>query len=65
MIVRRGDVVLMDYPYAVGTGLKVRPALVVQNDRDNGRLATTIIVQITGNTRRAGFEAMQLGAVQK
>jgi len=28
--------------------------LVVQSDRNNGRLANTIIVQITTNTRRVG-----------
>ena len=38
MNVRRGDVVLLDYSYASGGGANVRPALVVQNDRDNLRL---------------------------
>jgi mRNA interferase MazF len=53
MNVARGDVVLVDYPYAGGRGSKMRPALVVQADRDNQRLANTIIVQITGVTHRA------------
>jgi mRNA interferase MazF len=53
MTVKRGAVVLVDYPYAQGTGSKVRPALVVQNDRDNLRLANTIVAQTTGTTRRA------------
>jgi mRNA interferase MazF len=53
MNVQRGDVVLVDYPYASGTGAKVRPVLVVQNDRDNQRLLNTIVVQITSVTRRA------------
>ena len=35
MNVQRGDVVLVDYPYATGSGTKVRPVLVIQNDRDN------------------------------
>lgn len=60
MKVQRGDVVLIDYPYAVGTGSKVRPALILQNDRDNQRLATTIIAQITGNILRATKEPTQL-----
>src|SRR5687767_4710678 len=47
MTVRRGDVVLLDYPFARGGGAKVRPALVVQNDRDNQRLVNTIVAQIT------------------
>jgi len=53
MNVQRGDIVLVDYPYSSGGGAKVRPALVVQNDRDNQRLVNTIIVQVTSLTRRA------------
>jgi mRNA interferase MazF len=53
MNVQRGDVVLLDYPYSSGGGTKVRPALVVQNDRDNQRLTNTIVVQITSVIRRA------------
>ena len=52
MNIQRGDIVLLDYPYSSGGGTKVRPALVVQNDRDNRRLVNTIIVQITSVTRR-------------
>jgi mRNA interferase MazF len=59
MNVQRGDVVLVDYPYAGGGGTKVRPALVIQNDRDNQRLVNTIIVQITSLTLRA-LEPTQL-----
>ncbi|MDB5322589.1 MAG: transcriptional modulator of MazE/toxin, MazF [Phycisphaerales bacterium] len=53
MNVQRGDVVLVDYPYSGGGGAKVRPALVIQNDRDNRRLLNTIVAQITSITRRA------------
>ncbi len=59
MNVQRGDVVLVDFPYAVGAGSKVRPALVIQNDRDNMRLVNTIVAQITGTTHRA-LEATQV-----
>ncbi len=59
MNVQRGDVVLVDYPYAAGGGTKVRPVLVVQNDRDNQRLRNTIVAQITSVTRRV-FEPTQL-----
>jgi mRNA interferase MazF len=59
MNVQRGDVVLVDYPYASGSGAKVRPVLVIQNDRDNQRLLNTIVVQITSLTRRA-LEPTQL-----
>lgn len=59
MNVQRSDVVLVDFPYSVGRGSKVRPALVVQNDRDNVRLTNTIVVQITGSTHRV-LEATQV-----
>ena len=57
MKVNRGDVVLVDYPFTTG-GAKVRPALVVQNDRDNARMTNTIVAQISGNTARVN-EATQ------
>ena len=53
MNVRRGDVVLVLHPFASGRGASRRPALIVQNDRDNRRLNNTIIAQITTNVRRA------------
>jgi mRNA interferase MazF len=53
MNVRRGDVVLVDYPFTAGGGAKVRPVLVIQNDRDNARLTNTIVAQITSLTKRA------------
>ena len=59
MNVQRGEVVLVDYPYAAGGGAKVRPVLVIQNDRDNQRLLNTIVAQITSVTRRA-LEPTQL-----
>jgi mRNA interferase MazF len=49
---KRGDVVLLDYPYADGSASKVRPALIVQNDRDNQRLTNTIVALITKNVSR-------------
>ena len=58
MNVRCGDVVLVDFPYPSATGRKVRPALVVQNDKDNVRLLNTVVVQITGTTHRT-LEATQ------
>lgn len=50
---KRGDVVLLDYPFSDASGSKVRPALIVQNDRDNLRLTSTIVVLITKNVSRA------------
>jgi mRNA interferase MazF len=49
---KRGDIVILDHPFSDGSGSKVRPALVVQNDRDNGRLTNTIVALITRNVSR-------------
>ena len=40
---KRGDVVLVDFPFTSGSVSKKRPALVVQCDRNNGRLQDTIV----------------------
>ena len=50
----RGNVVLVDFPFTSGLQSKVRPAVVVQNDRDNQRLSKTIVAMVTGNLRRTG-----------
>ncbi|MCI0331773.1 MAG: type II toxin-antitoxin system PemK/MazF family toxin [Planctomycetes bacterium] len=60
MKVRRGDVILVDYLFSDRTGSKVRPCLVVQNDRNNQRLDDTIIALISSNTGRAIGEPTQL-----
>jgi mRNA interferase MazF len=57
---KRGDVVILDHPYSDGSGSKIRPALVVQNDRDNGRLTNTIIAAITRNISRVNEPAQLL-----
>ena len=59
-MVRRGDVVLVAFPYTDGGSGKVRPALVVQADRNNQRLLNTVVAMITGNTRLVGKEPTQL-----
>lgn len=56
---KRGDVVIVQFPYVDGSRGKNRPALVVQNDRDNQRLTHTVIAMITGNTRHSA-EATQV-----
>jgi mRNA interferase MazF len=49
---RRGSVVVVDFtPTAPAGG--IRPALIVQNDRDNARMSNTIVAQITSNISRA------------
>ena len=53
MIVLRGDIVLVDYPFSDRTGSKVRPALVVQADRLNRSITDTILAAISRSTHRA------------
>ena len=50
---KRGDVVLADFPFQDTPGSKVRPAVVVQNDADNQSLANTVLAMITGNLTTA------------
>ncbi len=54
MGLQRGDIVLVNYPYTSGTGSKLRPALVVQPDRNNQRLTNVILAPITTTTHRQG-----------
>lgn len=51
---RRGDVVIVEFPYADGGRGKNRPALVVQNDRDNLRLTNSVVAMISGSLRHSG-----------
>lgn len=53
MMVSRGNVVLVDYPFSDGTGSKVRPALVVQANVLNQRIDDTILAAISRSTHRA------------
>jgi mRNA-degrading endonuclease toxin of MazEF toxin-antitoxin module len=50
---KRGDLVIVDFG-VVNPAASIRPALVIQNDRDNARMSKTIVAQITTNIRRAG-----------
>src|SRR5712691_8073257 len=52
MSMQRGDVVRVDWPYSDRTGSKVRPAVVIQDDLDNRRLADTVLVLVS-RTHRA------------
>ena len=49
---KRGEIVLIDFPYTDGRSSKLRPALVVQNDVDNARLRDTIVAMIIFVTLR-------------
>ncbi|MEK6262575.1 MAG: type II toxin-antitoxin system PemK/MazF family toxin [Planctomycetota bacterium] len=49
---KRGDIVLIDVPFAGGAGRKVRPALVVQADHYNQSYSNMVVAVITGNKKR-------------
>jgi mRNA-degrading endonuclease toxin of MazEF toxin-antitoxin module len=53
MSVTRAEIVMVNWPYSDRTGSKVRPALVVQADFLNGRIADTVLAQITRRSRGA------------
>jgi mRNA interferase MazF len=44
---KRGDVVLVDWPYSDRKGSKLRPSVVAQADFLNGIIDDTVLVQIT------------------
>jgi mRNA interferase MazF len=58
--ISRGDVVLLPISFVSGPGTKIRPAVIVQNDRLNGRLNSTIVAVITTTNKRAQIEPSQL-----
>jgi len=51
---QRGNVVLAWFPHASGTGGKLRPCVVIQNDEDNRKIANTVVVFITSTLARRG-----------
>ena len=60
MIQTRGNIILADLPFTDRSGSKVRPALVVQSNRNNARLDDVILALITPTTGRATTEPTQL-----
>jgi mRNA-degrading endonuclease toxin of MazEF toxin-antitoxin module len=58
--VNRGDVVLLPFAFVTGVGTKVRPAVVIQNDRLNHRLHSTIVAIITSTNVRSHSEPSQV-----
>jgi mRNA-degrading endonuclease toxin of MazEF toxin-antitoxin module len=57
---RRGDVVFVRTPYYDRPGSKDRPAVVVQCDRNNCRLLSTVVAAVTTNVKRVAVEPSQL-----
>ena len=55
---RRGEVVVVDWPFSDRTGSKLRPAVVVQADLLNGLIDDTVLVAVTSRSRLAGTEVL-------
>ena len=58
--VNRGDVVLLPISFVSGVGTKVRPVVVVQSDKLNRRLNSTVVAIITSTNSRAHSEPSQV-----
>jgi mRNA-degrading endonuclease toxin of MazEF toxin-antitoxin module len=50
----RGDGVFVDWPFSDRQGSKVRPAIVVQADFLNSRIADTVLVLVSRTSRAPG-----------
>jgi mRNA interferase MazF len=61
---RRGDIVLVVWPYSDMSGAKPRPAVVIQADFLNTRIADSVFVQITGTSRNTSTEIVLHPAVE-
>jgi mRNA interferase MazF len=57
---KRGEVVMGDWPYSDRTGSKLRPAVVVQADFLNNRIADTVLILVSRSSRAAGVTEVRL-----
>lgn len=62
---RRGEIVLVDWPYSDRTGSKLRPAIVVQADFLNGLIDDTILVQVTRTAHSIPGTEVRIDPAQK
>ena len=60
MTYRRGDVVLVPFPFTDLRGSKQRPAVVVSTDNYNQTTNDLILAQVTSNLRRPRFGDHQI-----
>jgi mRNA interferase MazF len=60
MPVTRGEIVLAELLFSNMAGSKIRPALVVQSDRNNRRLQDVIVAVITKTVKNVAAEPTQL-----
>ena len=56
MKVEQGQIVFLNFPFSDGSGTKVRPAVVLQSNRENQRLSSTVVAMISSNLNLVGRE---------
>jgi mRNA-degrading endonuclease toxin of MazEF toxin-antitoxin module len=57
---KRGDVILCKFPHASHSASKLRPALVIQSDYYNQRIANLLVAGFTSNLTNLGDRAHYL-----
>ena len=60
---RKWDVVLLTYPFSDLTSVKVRPAVVISPDSENGRMEDGVFLLITSNVDRCSPYDLPIEAV--
>lgn len=58
-MIQRGDIIYVEIPFHDLPGSKERTAVVIQCDRNNRRILSTLVAGITSNTSRVGKEPTQ------
>ena len=58
-MIQRGDIVLVEIPYALDGGTKIRPTVVVQGDALNRKLKSTVVAAVTTNLQHVAAEPSQ------
>src|SRR5438876_12460744 len=58
-MIRRGDIVIVQFPFVGGGRGKTRPAVIIQCDRLNQQIHNTVVAMVTGSTRLVGREPSQ------
>lgn len=59
---QRGNVVIVNFA-PTNPAAQIRPAVIVQNNRDNARMGNTVVAQVTSTIRRAGQDTQLLSLI--
>ena len=58
MKVKQRDIILIKFPFSDLTGAKVRPALVISNDRYNSSKLDAVVLAMTSNVSGAQYKVI-------